>query len=207
MMLVISWFMAMIAFLLGILVYKYIDVKGQEQQWGDSINGLRFQTARNALLALGARQTHAKNWRPQLLVFVATNENGSLSTPELLSLAGQLKKGQGLLLLSSIVNGSLHIKEDIERREKIERQLLEVMQKEKVNGFTDVILTPNIVDGLQITLQAAGIGAMRPNTVLFGWPRDEEGQANILQFYTILRVNIFVFFFLCILISFRASFA
>jgi hypothetical protein len=58
--------MAGVAFIL----YKYIEKAGIKKNWGDSIKGLQFQSAKESLLSLEDYPTHSKNWRPQLLVCV-----------------------------------------------------------------------------------------------------------------------------------------
>lgn len=52
-------------------LYKYIEHRKVAAQWGDSMRGLRYQRARNALLELEklGEVRHTKNWRPQVLPF------------------------------------------------------------------------------------------------------------------------------------------
>jgi hypothetical protein len=52
------------------LLYKYIEYTGVKKNWGDSIKGFQFQSAKNAILSLEDYPAHSKNWRPQLLVCV-----------------------------------------------------------------------------------------------------------------------------------------
>ena len=47
-------------------IYKYIEFQKVKVQWGDGTRGLRYQRARQSLLALEKLTTvHVKNWRPQ----------------------------------------------------------------------------------------------------------------------------------------------
>ena len=49
------------------MLYKYIQHQKVAKQWGDGVRGMRYQTARQTLLALEKMtETHAKNWRPQV---------------------------------------------------------------------------------------------------------------------------------------------
>ena len=87
------------------LLYKYIELRSDEQQWGGgAVEGLRLEQARKALLALRGRQISPKNWRPQLLVFskMVDSEPKELSIG-LLHFAAQLKKGKGLVVVGHVI--------------------------------------------------------------------------------------------------------
>jgi len=44
------------------------------------------------------------------------------------------------------------------------------MQEAKVKGFTEVPLCENLSDNVSAVIQCVGMGGLRPNTVLLGWP-------------------------------------
>lgn len=58
--------------------------------------------------------------RPQLLVLVKVNENEFEANQKLLQLAGQLKAGQGLTIVATLIDGDLTQHEDRERAEAID---------------------------------------------------------------------------------------
>ena len=64
--------------LLICVLYKYIEHRKVAAQWGDSMRGLRYQRARNALLELEklGEVRHTKNWRPQVLLFCKAGYDG-----------------------------------------------------------------------------------------------------------------------------------
>jgi len=66
-----------------------------EKEWGDGIRGLSMSAARFALLKLEEGPPHVKNWRPQLLILIKTDDDG-LPTKwrHLLTFASQLKAGR-----------------------------------------------------------------------------------------------------------------
>lgn len=69
MMILMSWYAAVAAIAASVLLYMYASRVGVAQNWGDAKQGLRFQVARDALLALEYDHSlHPKNWRPQMLV-------------------------------------------------------------------------------------------------------------------------------------------
>ena len=62
-----------------------------EKEWGDGLKGLLMTFTENALHFL-EKETHLKNWRPQILVLDAINsENDQAKHPELLRFVSQLK--------------------------------------------------------------------------------------------------------------------
>lgn len=65
------------------------------KEWGDATRGLQFTTATRAILALGTKPIHTKNWRPQLLVYVPVKDNLSVGESNLLHFVRQLKAGKG----------------------------------------------------------------------------------------------------------------
>lgn len=68
-MILISWFVALIAITVVVALYAYVSRAGMQRDWGDAKQGFRFQVARDALLALAHDvPMHPKNWRPELLV-------------------------------------------------------------------------------------------------------------------------------------------
>ena len=61
-----SWYYALMAMFIAGCIYKYIEYRGAEKEWGDGIRGLALSAARYSLLRLEDGQPHTKNWRPQL---------------------------------------------------------------------------------------------------------------------------------------------
>jgi potassium/chloride transporter 4/5/6 len=58
-----SWYYALAAITIAVIVYKYIEFRGAEKEWGDGIRGLALQAARYSLLRLEEGPPHTKNWR------------------------------------------------------------------------------------------------------------------------------------------------
>lgn len=88
--------------------------------------------------------------------------------PKLLTFASQLKAGKGLTLVSSVIQGDFKQAAPIANRAR--QSLQEAMQSERVKGFADVLIAPHIADGLSYQIQAAGLGGLKHNTVIVGWP-------------------------------------
>lgn len=44
------------------------------------------------------------------------------------------------------------------------------MEEERVKGFVDVLVAPDVTEGISHIIQTSGLGGMKPNTVIVGWP-------------------------------------
>lgn len=44
------------------------------------------------------------------------------------------------------------------------------MKEKKILGFKQVLVSNQIADDAQLAISCSGIGALKPNTVLMGWP-------------------------------------
>ncbi|NXH04009.1 S12A7 protein, partial [Loxia leucoptera] len=104
-MFICSWYYALIAMLIAGCIYKYIEYRGAEKEWGDGIRGLSLNAARYALLRIEDGPPHTKNWRPQLLVLLNLDNEQLVKHPRLLSFTSQLKAGKGLTIVGSVLQG------------------------------------------------------------------------------------------------------
>ncbi|XP_072940439.1 solute carrier family 12 member 4 isoform X1 [Epargyreus clarus] len=163
-----SWFYALIAMGMAGLIYKYIEYRGAEKEWGDGLRGLALSAARYSLLRLEEGPPHTKNWRPQVLVLAKLNDDLTPKYRKLLAFANQLKAGKGLTVCVSVLGG------DFTRRASeattARQNLRQCMDEEKVKGFVDALVSHSIADGLSHFVQTTGLGGLKPNTVIVGWP-------------------------------------
>ena len=104
---VTGWQYTVVVFIFAGLIYKYIELKGAENEWGDGLKGLQMSTARLALLKLEQGPPHTKNWRPQVLVLAKLDENLRLRSDKILNFCQQLKAGKGFFQLASVVEGDI----------------------------------------------------------------------------------------------------
>uniref|UniRef100_A0A8C4STX5 Solute carrier family 12 member 4 n=1 Tax=Erpetoichthys calabaricus TaxID=27687 RepID=A0A8C4STX5_ERPCA len=139
-----------------------------EKEWGDGIRGLSLSAARYALLRLEAGPPHTKNWRPQLLVLLKLDEDLHVKYPRLLTFASQLKAGKGLTIVGSVIQGNFL--ENMAESQASEQAIKNMMEIEKVKGFCQVIVANKVREGIAHLIQSCGLGGMKHNTVVLGWP-------------------------------------
>uniref|UniRef100_A0A672SUE9 Solute carrier family 12 member 7-like n=1 Tax=Sinocyclocheilus grahami TaxID=75366 RepID=A0A672SUE9_SINGR len=167
-MFVSSWYYALVAILFSGCIYKYIEYRGAEKEWGDGIRGLSLNAAQYALIKLEEAPPHTKNWRPQLLVLLKLDSDLGVKHPCLLSFTSQLKAGKGLTIVCSVLEGTYMAREaDAKLSEK---NIKAAMAKEKTKGFCHVVVSSNQRDGFSHLIQSAGLGGMKHNAVLMAWP-------------------------------------
>ncbi|XP_051176249.1 solute carrier family 12 member 6 isoform X5 [Leptopilina boulardi] len=163
-----SWYYALLAMGMAGLIYKYIEYRGAEKEWGDGIRGLALSAARYSLLRLEEGPPHTKNWRPQILILAKLTGDLVPKYRKLLTFASQLKAGKGLTICVSCIDGDYarNSGEALAAKQSLRRS----MEEEKVKGFVDVLVARNTVDGVSALVQTTGLGGMKPNTVILGWP-------------------------------------
>nr|DBA24740.1 TPA: hypothetical protein GDO54_012357 [Pyxicephalus adspersus] len=167
-MFICSWYYALVAMLIAGCIYKYIEYRGAEKEWGDGIRGLSLNAARYALLRVEHGTTHTKNWRPQILVLLNLDLEQNVKHPRLLSLTTQLKAGKGLTIVGSVLQGTF-LDKHLEAQ-KGEENIQTLMTAEKTKGFCQLVVSSNLRDGMSHLIQSAGLGGMKHNTVLMAWP-------------------------------------
>ena len=172
-MFLLQWIGTLIILILTVIMYKYIQYQGAQVQYGDGVLALNLSVAQNNLLALEkTRINSAKNWRPQIMVFLDLKGKETLSpfNPELLSFLSQLKKSGGLAIVTSVLQGQLRSKHSLSQRSDINEDLKLLLKKYSINGFTQVLMGAKVCETKVTALQSVGIGYLKPNTILLAYP-------------------------------------
>lgn len=163
-----SWYYALVALAIAGFIYKYIEYRGAEKEWGDGLRGLQLTTARYALLRLEDGPPHTKNWRPQLLILMKLDEDLKPKHKQMLSFAQQLKAGKGFMLVSSVLKGNFLDK--YPEAKAAEQEVRKTMEEYKLRGFQQVIASDDISHGINVLVQSSGLGGLRHNTIMLGFP-------------------------------------
>lgn len=165
-MFLIDWIWAIVSLVLMAGLCWYISLHEIEARWGNLQSGLKFERTRRNLLKLEAEIYHPKNWRPNILAL-----SGSAWTRPHLAVYGHwLSAGHGILTLSQIISGE--VEDRLTQRGSAEKMLRSFINKQELEAFPAVIVAPFVSDGIESLVQCHGIGGLRPNTVLLGWPND-----------------------------------
>jgi len=165
-MFLISWPWAVTAIVGMSAIYFFIYRKQVESRWGDLNSGLLFERTRKNLLKLERLLYHPKNWRPIILAM----SGGAYNRLRLAVLGHWLASGNGILNLGQVIYGD--VEGQVERIANQEGILARFIVGKKLEAFPNVVAAPTLSDGIEYLVQCSGLGALRPNTLLLGWPAE-----------------------------------
>lgn len=95
--------------------------------------------------------------------------------------------GKGLTVVSTCLEGGFTAQAYCEK-ESAKRTIRKQMNDEKVKGFCSVLVTKKVSEGCSSLIQTAGLGGLRHNTVIVGWPREwKTNPTKVTQFMSIVK--------------------
>lgn len=164
-MFVINWWAALLTYVIEILLYIYVTVKKPAVNWGSSTQAVTYSSAVSNALSLSGVEDHVKNFRPQILVL-----NGSARIrPALLDLANAFTKNFGLCISSEVFVGQT---QEAFQQKNINMELnQDWLRRTNRKAFYTAVACENYRQGAYYLLQVAGLGRMRPNTLMVGFMR------------------------------------
>jgi len=173
------------ALALEVGLYLLLRRRALESAGGDVRVGMWVALARFALLKLRGLKRHARNWRPQILLFTST----PASRPDLVQMANWFNQNRGVVTVCQVIVG------DLDRGEfnvTAERTNMEkALEQERLAGFCVVNVVPEFESGIISIGQANGFAGLQSNTVMFGWPDDPKGLAMLLRIMRAMsRINV-----------------
>lgn len=161
-------------------VYRYLASRDHPRRWVDSSFAHHFQRARESIEALTDHPEHARSWRPQILAFSAD----PVRRRRLLTFGTWFEGGSGLTATVQIVVGSGALK----RRELdvVQANLIDQIESLDIPVYGRAILAPDANEALPVIVQSIGLGPLRMNTVLFGWP-EHPAPERLAGFFQAVR--------------------
>lgn len=165
-MFVINWWAALLTYVIVIGLYIYVTYKKPDVNWGSSTQALTYLNALQHTIRLAGVEDHVKNFRPQCLVLTGAPN----SRPALLHLVHAFTKNVGLMICGHVHMGPRRqaLKEMLTDQARYQRWLI----KHKTKAFYSPVHAEDLRDGTQYLMQAAGLGRMRPNTLVVGFKKN-----------------------------------
>ncbi|NWQ62784.1 S12A3 protein, partial [Neopipo cinnamomea] len=186
-MFLLTWWAALIAlgivvFLLGYVLYKKPDVN-----WGSSMQASSYNMALSYSVGLSEVDEHIKNYRQGRLSECLVLTGPPNFRPALVDFVGTFTKNLSLMLCGNVLIGP--------RKQKMPESRLTAdghakwLMKRKIKAFYTDVVAEDLRSGVQMLLQAAGLGKMRPNILVLGYkrnwrtapPQSLEGYVGILH--------------------------
>ncbi|NWT60126.1 S12A3 protein, partial [Erythrocercus mccallii] len=165
-MFLLTWWAALIAFSIVIFLLGYVLYKKPDVNWGSSMQASSYNMALNYSVGLSEVDEHIKNYRPQCLVLTGPPN----FRPALVDFVGTFTKNLSLMLCGNVLIGP--------RKQKMpESQLMadghtKWLMKRKIKAFYTDVVAEDLRSGVQMLIQAAGLGKMRPNILVLGYKRN-----------------------------------
>ncbi|KAG8010996.1 Solute carrier family 12 member 2 [Nibea albiflora] len=165
-MFVINWWAALLTNVIVLGLFIYVSYKKPDVNWGSSTQALTYHQALTHTLHLSGVEDHIKNFRPQCLVMTGYPN----SRPALLDLVHSFTKNVGLMICGHIRAGYRrpNFKELAADQARYQRWLL----KNESKAFYTPVFAEDLRQGAQYLLQAAGLGRLKPNTLVMGFKND-----------------------------------
>ena len=155
-------------------VYAYIARSSHPERWSDASHSHYFRRAKENILLLAEETASARNWRPQVLAFSADPERRE----RLMRFAAWLEGTSGLSAVVQLIQGSGAAQHRDLARAKAE---LRTQARSQGVDVSMVVIAADVMEALPVVVQSFGVGPLRANTVLFGWP--EQADAMRRQAY------------------------
>jgi len=153
-----------VVIMLEIALYAYLRKRSLQRNWGDARAGVWLSVARLALVRLREHRSDARNWRPQILLFMGDAEKRI----GLVRLANWFNQNRGLVTACRLIEGDL--RQDVVEVEDERKQLDRTIEEHGLMAFSQVGVVPDFESGVIATAQAIGVAGLRSNTVMVGWP-------------------------------------
>ncbi|XP_064016569.1 solute carrier family 12 member 3 isoform X2 [Pogoniulus pusillus] len=165
-MFLLTWWAALIAFGIVVFLLGYVLYKKPDVNWGSSMQASSYNMALNYSVGLSEVDEHIKNYRPQCLVLTGPPS----CRPALVDFVGTFTKNLSLMLCGNVLIGP--------RKQKVPESWLMAdghtkwLMKRKIKAFYTDVVAEDLRSGVQMLLQAAGLGKMRPNILVLGYKRN-----------------------------------
>ena len=162
-----------IAFLFVLSIFIWLERQEMQSTWGDVRRGVWMAITRAGLLRLNSSE-ESKTWRPHPLVL----SGAPTKRWHLIDLAAALTHNRGMLTVSTVLKN-----EGITSTHKstMEENIKDFLAKRGIQGLVRVTSAEEPFQGAERLVEAYGLGALVPNTVILGDSENLEVQANYCQ--------------------------
>ncbi|PSO49845.1 MAG: Na-K-Cl cotransporter [Cyanobacteria bacterium SW_9_44_58] len=152
-----------VAAIISISLYFWLQRRELEVSWGDVRRGLWMALLRIGIYQLDQtyREEDPKNWRPHILVLSgAPSKRWSL-----IELADSLIHKRGLITVSSVLKSGSR---GLVQQGQMERRIRKYLDKKGVQALVRVVMANDTFTGVQHLVETYGLGPIVPNTILLG---------------------------------------
>jgi solute carrier family 12 sodium/potassium/chloride transporter 2 len=177
-----------LAALIVLGIYVWLERRELQGAWGDVRNGLWMSLVRTGLFQL-VPEPDTKNWRPHLLVF----SGAPTKRRHLTDLATDLTHNRGVVTLASVLPAGSR---SAEQQETLETTIRDYLEKRGIEAFVRLVTAPDPFAGMEKLVEVYGIGPLVPNTVLIGDTENRDSCDRFCQMVTTchaVKRNVLIF--------------
>ncbi|XP_065666504.1 solute carrier family 12 member 2 [Hydra vulgaris] len=165
-MFLISWWSAVAAIGIVILLYVFVEYRKPKINWGESGNSFTYINAIRAVRHLEPLEDHVKVFRINLMCLSGKPS----SRPSMVRIASNFTRHYGLLIC-----GEVKMVSELTVPESPESAWL---KSQKVKGFHAIAHNETLRGGVRNLLQNVGLGKLKPNTVFLGFMNKWQEASN-----------------------------
>jgi amino acid transporter len=165
----------LIAITVELLAWAYLRRKALEGSWGDVWAGIWGSLASMSLRKLARRPSDPRSWRPNILLFA----NGVEQRSSLAHMVAWFNQNAGVMTVCELLHGKPE--EDMPLVHAREVAMNQFLHCEGISAFTEVDFVEDFEQGVINVTQANGVGGLRSNTVVFGWPHDPQRLESLVR--------------------------
>ncbi|WP_346290394.1 amino acid permease [Sphaerothrix gracilis] len=163
-----------VAALIVLGIYIWLERRELSATWGDVRQGLWMTLVRTGLYNI-QKTPDAKNWRPHILVF----SGAPTRRWHLIELAAALTHNRGLITVASVIpSGS----RSVAQQETMEATIQDYLERHGIQAMVRLVTAPGPFEGAENLVEAYGIGQLVPNTILIGDTENPESRDRYCQF-------------------------
>nr|XP_014349758.1 PREDICTED: solute carrier family 12 member 3 [Latimeria chalumnae] len=162
-MFLLTWWAALIAIGIVFFLLAYVLYKRPAVNWGSSVQAGSYNMALSCSVGLNNVDDHIKNYRPQCLVLTGPPS----FRPALVDFVGTITKN-----LSLMICGNVQTESPKQKKELTSSGHIQWLNKRKIKAFYTGVAAEKLRSGIQILMQATGLGRMKPNVLVMGYKRN-----------------------------------
>jgi len=159
-----------------LIIFLWLESREMQSAWGDIRRGIWMAVTRAGLMRLGD-ELEPKNWRPNPLVL----SGAPTRRWHLIDLASTLIHNRGIMTISTVLTAD---NMSTERQQKLESNIREYLAKRAVHGLVRVTTAPDPFAGAERMVEAYGLGALVPNTIILGASENPDVRDRYCQMIT-----------------------
>ncbi|CAK6436611.1 unnamed protein product [Pipistrellus nathusii] len=162
-MFLLTWWAALIAIGVVLFLLLYVIYKKPEVNWGSSVQAGSYNMALSYSVGLNEVEEHIKNYRPQCLVLTGPPN----FRPALVDFVGTFTRNLSLMVCGHVLIGPR--KQRMPELRAIANGHTKWLNKRRIKAFYSDVIAEDLRSGVQVLMQAVGLGRMKPNILVVGF--------------------------------------